>query len=446
MRYNILIIACVIIVSVFIGKAVTQFSPLLIIGAVSSVIVGFITLVNTNIALIILIFSMLLSPEIPIAHVPERAVVVRIDDILIMVVFFTWLAKMAVNKELGLLKKTPLNKPIISYILVCILFTAKGILIGEVMFTKAFFYILKYIEYAFLYFIFANNITDKKNVKQFVGILLLTAFIVGSYGYFQIAQGVSRISAPFEGEHLEPNTLGGYLVLIQGITLGLFLYASSKKLKLLLGLFAVFLIPPFLFTLSRSAYIAFIPMYIMLILLTKRNKALLISLAILGIVLLPTILPKEVIDRVMYTFTGRHTFEAAGMRFGLETSAAARIWHFRSTLIKWRQSPIFGHGITGIGFIDGQYPLVLGELGLVGLGIFLWLLSKVFKTGYRTFRLSSDEFSKGLSLGFIAGFCGLLVQALTANIFIIVRIMEPFWLLAATVTVLLQIAGKPETA
>jgi hypothetical protein len=39
----------------------------------------------------------------------------------------------------------------------------------------------------------------------------------------------------------------------------------------------------------------------------------------------------------------------------------------------------------------------------------------------------------GVSLGFLAGFIGLLVHGFAANTFIIVRIMEPFWFLTAVV-------------
>ena len=38
-----------------------------------------------------------------------------------------------------------------------------------------------------------------------------------------------------------------------------------------------------------------------------------------------------------------------------------------------------------------------------------------------------DGLYKGLALGYIAGYVGLLFHALTANTFIILRIMEPFW-------------------
>ena len=46
---------------------------------------------------------------------------------------------------------------------------------------------------------------------------------------------------------------------------------------------------------------------------------------------------------------------------------------------------------------------------------------------------------KGLTIGYIAGFIGLLTHAVGANTFIIVRIMEPFWFLTAMVVVIPQI-------
>ena len=43
--------------------------------------VFFVAFLNINFALVILIFAMLLSPEIPIGGIPGRAVKVRIDDV-----------------------------------------------------------------------------------------------------------------------------------------------------------------------------------------------------------------------------------------------------------------------------------------------------------------------------------------------------------------------------
>ena len=112
---------------------------------------------------------------------------------------------------------------------------------------------------------------------------------------------------------------------------------------------------------------------------------------------------------------------------------------------KWPEHPLLGFGVTGIGFIDSQYPLVIGEVGAVGFALFVWIRWRLLAIAVRTFRTVQDPLAKGLSLGFLVGLMALLVHALTANIFIIVRIMEPFWFLAAMVMVLPQVMA-PEPA
>jgi hypothetical protein len=59
----------------------------------------------------------------------------------------------------------------------------------------------------------------------------------------------------------------------------------------------------------------------------------------------------------------------------------------------------------------------------------------IFREGIKTLNIVTDDWARGVTLGFLAGFIGLLFQALTANTFIIVRIMGPFWFLAAIMTV-----------
>ena len=52
---------------------------------------------------------------------------------------------------------------------------------------------------------------------------------------------------------------------------------------------------------------------------------------------------------------------------------------------------------------------------------------------------------RGVTLGFLLGFGGLLVHAIGANTFIIVRIMEPFWLVCAIMFLLPQLLNKKES-
>ena len=48
-------------------------------------------------------------------------------------------------------------------------------------------------------------------------------------------------------------------------------------------------------------------------------------------------------------------------------------------------------------------------------------------------------------MGFLVGFIAMTFHAITANTFIIVRIMEPFWLLAGIVMVTPELEAEDET-
>jgi O-antigen ligase len=100
---------------------------------------------------------------------------------------------------------------------------------------------------------------------------------------------------------------------------------------------------------------------------------------------------------------------------------------------------VFGHGVTGFGFMDAQYARVLVETGAIGLAAFvilIWTLLRSSNDAFRSLKVPED---RGVVLGFLAGTIGLLVHAIGSNTFIIVRIMEPFWFFAGIVLMLPQL-------
>ncbi|MFC1496827.1 hypothetical protein ACFL52_05370, partial [Candidatus Margulisiibacteriota bacterium] len=255
--------------------------PFHLMAIIFGLIIFVIALVNTDLALIILIFSMLLSPEINVGGVPGRSVVIRIDDLFLIMVFLGWMAKMSLNKELGLLKSSALNIPITIYIVITMVATYFGYLGGFVKLKHSFFYILKYFEYFLLFFMVANNLRDIKQIKRFVTYMLFVCFIVSVYGIAQRMMGVMRITAPFEGMSGEANTLAGYLLLMMAVSIGIFLRSEKFGERLSILVLNLFASLAFLFTLSRGAWIAFVPMFITLIVLSKKNKPMLIGILLL---------------------------------------------------------------------------------------------------------------------------------------------------------------------
>jgi len=403
-----------------------------------------ICLASTEAALYLLIFSMLLSPEIIVGATEGaslgRGVTLRVDDFLILIIGFSWLAKMAINKQLGLFLKTPLNKPIGYYIILCLVSTLLGAIFADVRLKTGFFFVLKYFEYVFIYFMVANHLQDKGQIKKFLWAMLITCIIVSIIGIAQIPEG-GRVSAPFEGESGEPNTFGGYLVFMISITTGLFLTTKSFRDQIIYGSLILLFAIPLLYTQSRSSYLAMIPAMFAFVWLSEKRQWVFLTLVFAGL-LLPFIAPNPAKERFAYTFTEERDrgIEISGVK--LDTSTSARLNSWKDVAKDWVKHPIFGFGVTGYGFVDAQYFRVLIETGILGLAAFIFLVSSITRQAYHILKKTSEPFEKGLCMGFLAGFIGLLVHAIGANTFIIVRIMEPFWFVLAMIIMIPNIKGE----
>jgi len=431
-----------------VGKGVSLTKPTVALFVTAASVIFIASFLSTELALYILIFSMVLGPEIIVGKLGGgttlgRGVTLRLDDFLLLVIGFGWFIRSAIYKELGLFLRTPLNVPILLYALSFVVSTGWGMMVGRVKFSGGFFFVLKYMEYFVIYFMVVNHIRTLRQAKRLVFCALLTCFLVSLYGIYQIPLG-ERISAPFEGEIGEPNTFGGYLVFMLAISSGLFLNEKRGSQKLMLGTLILASFITLMYTLSRASYLAFIPMYFSLLIFNDKKRLLLTVLTV-GLVLTPLILPSVVIKRVLYTFTQPPNYqqvEIGGIRLDTSTSARVRSWRysFENSLKK----PLLGHGVTGCPFMDAQLPRTLLESGLIGLVAFLNLLYSIFRLAYHRLKESTNLYCKGLLVGYLSGFIALIFHSGAANSFTIVRIMEPFWLFTGIMVVLPHLMPEAE--
>ena len=382
---------------------------------------------------------MLLSPEIIIGQTAgaslERGVTLRFEDLLLVVIGISWFAKNAIHKELGLLLKTPLNLAILFYVLACLVSTGLGILGGRVSPKTGAFFVLKYIEYFVVFFMMVNHVKNTDQIKRFIFCLFLTCLITSIIGILQIPSG-ERVSAPFEGQTREPNTFGGYLLFIGAVAAGVLVKVDDTKTKQLLVLLLICIIPPFLFTQSRSSFLALIPACLVIGSMVRR-RVVIIGLILMFFLISPLFLPTSVKNRILHTFTQPE--RPGQLKVGtlrLDTSTSARLASWNEVLKDWPRYPLFGYGITGYKFVDAQYPRVLVETGLIGFMTFIYLLYSILKLAIKNIRSVKSPYFRGLGIGFLAGYTGLLFHSLAANTFIIVRIMEPFWFFVGIIAVL----------
>jgi hypothetical protein len=403
-----------------------------------------------EVSLYVLVFSMLLSPEFIVgstggAAAMGRGVTLRLEDFLIILIGVAWLSRLAVYKELGLLRSTPLNLPIFAYILVCAISTSLGVIAGRVEPLTGFMFVFKYFEFVVIYFMVVNYVRDREQVRKLLFAVLVTATIIAFIAFLQIPTG-ARVTAPFEGETGEPNTLGGYLVLVLAIALGLLSEASRVGARIGLGGLALFLLIPIAYTMSRTSWLALIAMLVTVV-LVSRQKLLFLGLASAGMIFLLLAMPEQISERLAFTVAERAQATSVEV-FGivLEPSASARLVAWIDLAQDIPKHPLLGHGVTGYTFLDAQYPRTILETGLLGFATLLWILWTVFRTGRTLYDTSDDPIERALGLGLVAGLVGVMVHGLGANTFIIVRIMEPFWLLVGLAVVSLLLEDEEEEA
>src|SRR5262245_11873260 len=245
-----------VLLAIYIGRA-----PLVQpVVAAAAVVLFAVAFLHAEAGLVLLVASMLLSPEIPLGAAgaggleASRTVILRTEDLVLLLVGLGWLARMAIHKDLGAIRRSRLNTAIALYVACCLGSTLLGIEGGRVKPLVGLCYVAKYVEYFFIFSMTLNHVRTPERLRRILTALLATAAIIVLYAWWQVPRGI-RPSAPFEGAQGEPNTLGGYLVLITAIASALALHAPALPWRRAAGVLALLAIPPLVLTLSRSSWL-----------------------------------------------------------------------------------------------------------------------------------------------------------------------------------------------
>ena len=105
------IFVCLIVaIAMLTGLVASQYPPFILLAVLAAIVIFTLAFLNTEAALYILVFSMLLSPELIVGGTGQtgvlaRGVTIRLDDFLLLIIGFSWFAKTAIHKEIGLFVK-----------------------------------------------------------------------------------------------------------------------------------------------------------------------------------------------------------------------------------------------------------------------------------------------------------------------------------------------------
>ncbi len=395
----------------------------------------FISFFNVAIGLSLMAVAMLFSPEFTVGYVSMQPITIRIEDIAIPILTMALVAQLSMRRQTNLIVASPLNKPILLVLSISLLSTLWGTLTGWISFNAAIFYYVKTVEYFAIFYLVLNYVQTEKQIRIFLFFTILTVALIGLYTLMQVPSvqiwSAHRITAPFEGDKPEPATMGGYMAFLLLILLSIFLYEKRLPMKWFYGVLIIIIFIPFLFTLNRASYIA---LFLGLIYLAIREKRKWLRvLVVCAILSSPLWAPNSVKDRIAYTWQDAKN---PGRTLGVDSSFQERILTWTKVLNTWKLSPFIGWGLTSFPTPDSQWARTLHEVGIIGLGLWIWLFVRLYKLSDWLFKSLDTGLFKGVALGYQAGLLALIVHGFGAITFYIIRIMEPFWFVTGLIVAL----------
>lgn len=392
--------------------------------------------------LLFLLFSCIFVPRFSMASVgPFYRIDLRIEDLLLALLTLLTLGIMARKSSLP-------ESPAVERVFLWFLLIAQVSILGGFFLQTidkpllSLFYLLKWVEYFLVFVITSRFAAARSGSAFFLKTFFALGLAVSCFGYWEHFFPAAKATYPnyyrlFERPpfHGDANHIGGMLVVWIGFFAGIFLRTDRRPLQaMLLGavLFAFF---PLIWTYSRKSYFALMAAFVLPFFVrgVRRKLLLLVCLFILFGLAFPTRLPERLID----------LGEAFSSTDPFHSSWAGNWVMWKQALWNFGQFFLFGSGLGSRHrlFYESQYILILAETGVVGFALFGLLLLAPLREHLRLRAAGWEE--KGIVLGWLMAFAGLLVHNFSCVSLTVSKIAIPFWFLtAATLTYFKQISSR----
>ena len=394
-----------------------------------------------------------------------------IFEFLVIIGLMLWGFKILEKEELKFVPSI-LNLPIFSFMAICIL---------SIIWSNSLFVTLQelplFLAGPLLYFIVINNIDNEQQISHILNISLIIGGLFGIYGILQY----KGIDFSFWIRNLGRNKVFGlfgnvnyfaeYLIVLLPLAISLFFVCRNKVYKILLlgGILAIG--GSLVLTFTRGSYLAIgvSSLFMFFLYLVNQGKNFIkehkkIFIFILALIILITFLftlpnPLNKSGTVISNIKGRISITQLIKDYSLRRRFAT--WKFTTLIIK--DYPILGSGLGTFKynslnyqarfFDQGEnrslYPygiadkahneyLQLGaEIGVLGLGIFLWIVITYFNYGIKHLKRIKDKYKQGIIIGLMGGIIAVLVDAIFGFPLHLSATLVLFWLtIGLTITII----------
>jgi O-antigen ligase len=383
-------------------------------------------------------------------------------NILVIIGLMLWFLKMTAKEEFKIVS-TSLNLPTLSFMAICILS-----LLWSNSPMVSLLELPLFLAGPILYFIVVNNVHGKHQINRLLTLLLIISSLLSIYGIFQY-QGIDFAFwkgniARFRvfGLFGNVNYFAEYLIVPLPLAISLFLACQNRRHKILLLVGILAMGGSLVLTFTRGSYLAIgiSSIFMFLLYLASQGKSFIkehkkIFILILSLIILVTFLftvpnPLNKSGTVISKIKSRISIAQLVQDRSIKRRIAT--WKFTAMIIK--DYPILGSGLGTFKynslnyqakfFEQGEnrylYPygiadkahneyLQLGaELGILGLGIFFWIIIIYFNYGIKLLKRTKDRYSQGILIGLMGGIIAVLVDAIFSFPLHLPATLVLFWL------------------
>ena len=383
-------------------------------------------------------------------------------NILVIIGLMLWKLKI-VNKEEVKITRAPLNFPILTFMAICALslFWSNSPMVSLLELPL-------FLSGPMLYFIVVNNIKSEHQINRLLAILLFISSLLGIYGIFQYhgidfsfwIRNIGRQQV--FGIFGNVNYFAEYLIVPLPLAISLFFACRKKvhKILLLVGILAIG--GSLILTFTRGSYLAIgiSSIFIFLLYLVSQGKSfinenkkifviILVAIIIVAFLfIIPTPLSKP--GTVISQIKGRVSITRLINEFSFGRRTA--IWKFTGMIIK--DHPILGSGLGTFKYnslnyqakffdqgenrslypygiadkVHNEYLQLGAEIGMLGLGIFFWLIITYFNYGIKLLKRLKDKYKQGIVIGLMGGVVAVLIDGIFGFPLHLPATIALFWL------------------
>ncbi|MBE5821937.1 MAG: hypothetical protein E7311_05055 [Clostridiales bacterium] len=295
-------------------------------------------------------------------------------------------------------------------------------------------------SFILFYFVIVNSFENEKQVKTVVTIFIIAGVLVSIYGIYQYIFIANSTSSWVDSEMFEdlntrvystfenPNVLGEYLLLVIPVAVSMFFAEKGIFKKAIAFIFVSIMMLCLALTFSRGCYLGILFAASVFVILLNFKF---IILFFAGILALPFVLPKAILDR----------FTSIGDMKDSSTSYRVNIWKACIDMIEGcklaslgqgkdvfnRIYPMFAYNESMAEHSHNLYLQIIIETGICGILTFVFMIYRFYQYIFNGIKNTMNFSNKVYLIGFVSAMSGFLIQSIFDNSWYNYRVVLIFW-------------------